>query len=145
MKKKINDLANNGCFIENLVWIDVMIESDALEEILYNMRSNNYLSIINQSITDKIIEDEFDGKIVDLVLDWEIRGFIAECRHMIRKDIKFDEKGNFRSAMISAAYCQVFYVYAKTLEELIDLITVKNNEIDCEEVEQAKIAWQLKK
>ena len=133
--KKLNEkawqLSDQGCHIEELIWIAPMTESRRVESLLEDMTEEE-ISKIHPDI------DLSDGFIADQLRELSITGLFAACEHHIQRNIQFDENGDFRGCSISAGKTRPFNVYAETLEELIDLAIVKNEEIAKEEIEYAK-------
>lgn len=129
IKNKINELVNGGCYINKLAWITAMSESDELKRMLRDMSSDDFSDI---GVKATIPDDADD--ILYLLFDLEKIGFLAECHHQNQRNIKFDKEGNFSSCMISAACCTVFYVYAESVEELIDSIIIENEKLSEQEI-----------
>ena len=133
IKNKINELVDGGCYINNLVWIYAMTESCELKYMLQNMSDDDFSDIgIKSTIPDDVDE------IITLLLDLDKIGFLAECHHQNKRDIKFDKEGNFSSCMFSNAMCTVFYVYAESVEELIDSIIIENEKLSEQEIQSAR-------
>lgn len=133
IKNKINELVDGGCYINKLVWIMAMAESYELRDILQDMSNDDFSDIgIKSTIPDDVDE------IITLLLDLDKIGFLAECHHQNKRDIKFDKEGNFSSCMFSNAMCTVFYVYAESVEELINSIIVEDEKLSRTEIESAK-------
>ena len=133
IKNKINELVDGGCYINKLVWITAMAESYELRDILQDMSNDDFSDIgIKSTIPDDVDE------IITLLLDLDKIGFLAECHHQNKRDIKFDKEGNFSSCIFSNAMCTVFYVYAESVEELIDSIIVEDEKLSRTEIESAK-------
>lgn len=133
IKNKINELVNGGCYINKLAWITAMSESDELKGMLRDMSRDDFTDIGVKTL----IPNEPDD-ILELLFDLGKIGFLAECYHQNQTNIKFDKEGNFSSCMISAACCTVFYVYAESVEKLIDSIAIENEKLSKEEIESAK-------
>lgn len=133
IKNKINELVNGGCYINKLAWITAMSESDELKRMLRDMSSDDFSDIgVKATIPDNADD------ILYLLFDLGKIGFLAECHHQNQTNIKFDKEGEFSSCMISAACCTVFYVYAESVEELIDSIIIENGKLCKQEIESAR-------
>ena len=133
IKNKINELVDGGCYINKLAWITAMSESDELKRMLRDMSCDDFSDI---GVKTTIPDDADD--IIALLFDLGKIGFLAECHHQNQTNIKFDKEGKFSSCMISAACCTVFYVYAESVEELIDSIIVEDEKLSRTEIESAK-------
>lgn len=133
IRNKINELANEGCYINKLAWVMAMSESDGLKSMLRDMTYDDFADI---GIKDTV-PDETDD-IIELLFCLDKVGFLAECHHQEQRNIKFDKKGNFASCLISGSCCTVFYVYADSVEELIGSIMVENEKLSRKEIEAAK-------
>lgn len=133
IRNKINELANEGCYINKLAWIMAMSESDELKSMLRDMSYDDFSDI---EVKAAIPDDAED--IIELLFNLDKVGFLAECHHQVQRNIKFDKEGNFASCLISGACCTVFYVYADSVEELIDSIIVENEKLSRKEIEAAK-------
>lgn len=133
IKNKINELINAGCYINKLAWITAMSESDELKRMLRDMSCDDFSDIGIKAV----IPDDVDD-ILYLLFDLGKIGFLAECHHQNQTNIKFDKEGKFSSCMISAACCTVFYVYAESVEELIDSIIIENEKLSEQEIQSAR-------
>lgn len=126
-------MANSGCYINKLAWVTAMSESDGLKNMLRDMSYDDFSDI---GVKAAIPDDTED--IIELLFNLNKTGFLAECHHQEQRNIKFDKEGNFASCLISGACCAVFYVYAESMEELIDSIIVENEKLSRKEIESAK-------
>ena len=133
--KKLNAkaelLRGDGCHIEELFWISPMVDSSRLEGFLEDMDEEDLRDILPGL-------DIEEGDIADQLDALGITGIIAECRHHVKRNICFDKDGNYRSSFRSLGVTMSFYIYAETLEELIDLAIATETKFNDEEIEDAK-------
>ena len=120
--------------IENLIHIASMSCSDSAISAINDMDFGDFHSII-PSITKKEY-DTYDNKI-EILIDHDKWGFIAACAFNVPKNFSFREDGRFQSCFNSCSF-YLFYVYAESMDDLLDKVIKKDNNMFKEEENKAR-------
>ena len=125
--EKSNELINERFSkINRLFLICAMLESGELKEFLDDLELDSWKSII-PSIRESTL-DSYDYNKVELLYDKGMHGLLAECHYNIMTDFEFREDGSFSSCGNTCSFIS-FIVYAETLEELMDKVLAKDEEL----------------
>lgn len=121
--------------INNLFHIASMSGSREMEEFLSNMDFGDFHSFI-PSLTKRRYEG-YEDSLGELLFDYEKFGFLAECSFNIPRNFSFWEDGSFRSCYNSCSFYP-FYVYAESMDELLDKVMEENERMFNEEANKAR-------
>lgn len=142
----VDDIEQAGSFhISNLMLIalDLELRSDALEEIITSMDNKNFEAMFPDIAAKdwyKGIEDTNKDEIMEMLIDYDKLGFIAEIGVHQKSRFSFAEDGHVQSCSVHQGMSYVKYAYGDTIEELLGAITAH-----CEEMEQYDIEKHKKK
>ena len=111
--------------VEGLAFIALMRESDIARDIVNDMDYGD-LHMLIPSLTKEEYSDYYD--ILELLIDHDKLGFIAKCEFTIPKEFSFDKDGNFKSCY-NSCHTYPYYVYAESIDELVNKIMEKDKEL----------------
>lgn len=120
--------------IESLIHIASMSGSRGAMDVVDDMDFGDFHSII-----PSVTKEEYDGydDKVEILTDYDRWGFIAECAFNVPQKFSFREDGSFQSCSNSSMYYP-FYMYADSMEELLDKIIKKDKKMFEKEENKAR-------
>lgn len=135
--EKSNELINERfSTVNRLFLICAMSESDELKEFLDDLELDSWQNII-PNIRESTL-DSYDDNRVELLYNKGIHGLLAECRYNVMTDFEFREDGSFSSCGNTCCFMS-FIVYAETIEELMDKVLAKDEELFKLQLEEERI------
>lgn len=136
LKQKGITLQDEGMTtINSLFHIASMSGSSEMESFLYNMDFGDFHSFM-PSLTKREY-DSYGDSLSELLFDHDKFGFLAECDFNIPRNFSFREDGTFQSCSNSCSFYP-FYVYAESMDELLDKIIKKDENMFEQEVDKAR-------
>jgi len=145
-RKLIDEVEQSGSFhISNFMMIalDLECRSDALREIIESLDNENFEQLFPDIVAKdwyKGIEDVNMDDRIQLLLDFDKLGFIAEIGVHHKSNFTFRENDSFSSCSIHQGMSYVKYAYGDTIEELLN-----NIRAHCDEMEQYDIKKEKEK
>ena len=136
LKEKGITLQNEGMTtINSLFHIASMSGSSEMNRFLEDMDFEDYHSFM-PSLTKREY-DSYEGSLDELLFDYDKFGFLAECSFNIPQKFSFREDGSFQSCSNSCSYYP-FYVYAESMDELLDKAVEEDERMFEEETNKAR-------
>lgn len=136
LKEKGITLQDEGMTtINNLFHIASMSGSSEMDSFLGNMDFGDFHSFI-PSLTAREY-DSYGGSLGELLFDHDKFGFLAECSFNIPQKFSFREDGSFQSCSNSCSFYP-FYVYAESMDELLDKVLNEDGKIFDKETAKAR-------
>lgn len=119
IKELAESLNNAGGFIEQMYHTIGSFESDDYHSFLEDITDQGDQLDISNAITDDIVDEYYDAKeLHQMMVDFNIFGFVAEIGAAERSNFRFDEEGNFQSCSVMYGITISRYVFSETIEGL---------------------------
>ena len=142
--KKIEE--SHSAYFENLIFManEVCREriSEAFEEFteLDPIEITKVLEWNDKETTLELIKESVEEKeFAGLMLEYDMTGFLAECRMPECSNFLFEEgKKRPYSWSVHNGICSVFWIYAESIGELVEKLGQKAEELFLEAVEKSK-------
>lgn len=136
LKRKGITLQDEGMTtINRLFHIASMSESGEMDIFLGNMDFGDFHSFM-PSLTKREY-DSYGESLTELLFDHDKFGFLAECSFNVPQKFSFREDGSFQSCSNSCSYYP-YYVYAESIDELLDKIINEDREMFDKETDKAR-------
>jgi len=113
----------NGAYIEELYWIAGSMDKTSLKELLDNFSYDDFKKIFpGLTLTKSEYNDYWSSdEILRLFIDYDKLGLLAKIHIPVCDKFRYDNN-NPISWSVNNGHCRIEYVYAETLEELINKI-----------------------
>lgn len=136
LKEKGITLQDEGMTtINRLFHIASMSGSSEMDSFLEDMDFEDYRSFM-PSLTKREY-DSYEGSLDELLFDYYKFGFLAECSFNIPQKFSFREDGSFQSCSSSCSFYP-FYVYAESMDELLDKVIEEDERMFEKEINKAR-------
>ena len=136
LTKKGHTLQNESMTsIDKLFHVASMPEHGGFEDMLDEMEFWDFHEFI-PSLTYNQYK-EYGSEKVELLHDYEKVGFFAKCDFNVPQNFSFGEDGRFRSCS-NSCYFYPFYIYAESMEELLNKIMLRVMEMFENEANKAR-------
>lgn len=127
---KFFDEEVSSSFINKMFWIAASFNSQDLKELLSDISDKGWEQCLPDVFKSKYFSEYIDdGDFLELLADFGKFGFIAEIHHPVHYNFIFDKNGNFQSCSSNDGVYRTSYVYAETVEELVEKIKINSERI----------------
>ena len=127
--------------IEQLFLAHIQINSNDFNDFLDLLEYEDWKDIIPE-LTPEIYEEYMDYSRLDLIMDYNKLGYIAQCDYNLMSDFSFTDDGRYSCVNTGTFY--EFYVYADTVEELLEKVLAKDKEFFDEQIREEKEKLKIK-
>ena len=108
----------HGVKIEKMFWIAGSIENSSLNDLIADMDDKQFKNCFPEILNVKVYEKDF----LQALIDYDKFGIVAEILIPIANSFKYSSDGTLLGWSSSGGYCRIDYVYAETLELLLNEI-----------------------
>ena len=125
-----------SCFIDNethsaninkLFHIGMQLSSWEIKDFLEEISEEQYVDMLSDNGKFDYIEGYLnDGEIIQMFLDHGLYGYVAELYLPCHSDFSFHEDGSFSGCSVHSSDCIIEYVYAETIEELLNKVMIES-------------------
>lgn len=118
---------SNGAFIDTLCHLGCEIVKDQMTDLISDVMSletEKLMKLFNLRHDINLDALEDDMEFFFLLEEHDILGFLASVHIPIKKHIAIDDNGEITSFSYDQGHCYIDYVYAETMNDLIDKIAV---------------------
>lgn len=128
-----------GAVIDKLIWIaGASNRTSEIKEFLEDMRAKDIEQCFPEVYADEYFNDYFnENGLYQLIWQYEKFGLLAEVHVPEPRNIRFDKSGK-PTSWSTGGISTMVYVYAETLEELMQKIEVAVNDEFQYQVKKAK-------
>jgi hypothetical protein len=112
----------NGTYIEKLYWIAGSIDNSSLKELLDDFSFDDFKKIFSGLTKSEYNDYWKNNELSQLFIDYDKLGLFAKIHIPICDKFKYNNDNNPVSWSVNNGHCRIEYVYAETLEELINKI-----------------------
>jgi len=124
-----------------LIALDLELRSDSLQEIIQDIQTEDF----DRMFPDIAEKDWYDGigdmdkdDRIQILLDYDKCGFIAEIGVHQKSKFRFNDDGSFSSCSVHAGMSYVSYVYGDTIDELIEAIKERCDHYEKNDIKKDK-------
>lgn len=116
-----------GTVVSSIFYIATQIESKQLMDLLIEMEKDDFVQLFPEIKKSNIFEvDQLtEDDITEFLFDYNKLGFLAITNHPIHSNFTFKQDGEFESCSYSRGASYESYVYAETIDELLEKIEAK--------------------